>query len=212
MSRVRDHPYHSMQGDMVCTLVGVYMVIHTLMTMAPPHEKYVTHLCKCDVRGPCTDHRHRLNLGHALMPLPMRRCLAILIISAMQQEGFAQIPPHGNGPQSFAPAQNNDENKVDHTISLSHIITPRPRLCYAAKDIAAQCLWFKVRAFDSTRGYPGEGPTRDIRIGTVNTTSEGSLTRALRTKGFDDFAILCVQEHHLDTDSKVATARNTAKT
>ena len=176
---------------MVCTTIIIYMVILILKTILAPPQ--CTSAARHSVRGTrahCTYMRHRPNdaAGHRGVPLLTRRCFAAIIISALQQEGLAQTPPCiACCSAAVAPVQNSDDSiECQGTPFVSNIM-PRPRLHSIARDIVAQVHWVNIGAFDSTRGYPGEGPARDIRIGTVNTTSGGSLTRALRAKGFDDF-------------------------
>ena len=54
------------------------------------------------------------------------------------------------------------------------------------------------RFFDSTLGYPGEGPTPDeLKAITMNVTGYGSLVKALKGGVLGDFPIMCIQEHHL---------------
>ncbi len=66
--------------------------------------------------------------------------------------------------------------------------------------LAAASGQVKRERFDATRGFPGEGPARQLaqatRILTANVTGLGSLLAGIEAGAYQEVGILLVQEHH----------------
>ena len=64
--------------------------------------------------------------------------------------------------------------------------------------------------FDSTCGFPGEGPVeRDLTFATLNVSGIGTLWKHIEDTVFDQHQVLLVQEHR-QTGDQLNTARRRA--
>ena len=60
--------------------------------------------------------------------------------------------------------------------------------------------------FDSTCGFPGEGP---LNIVSMNVTAWSSFEVCLNINSLNQFDIICIQEHRIDDDGRIEAANRT---